>query len=450
MPLDRPKPDEEDKELAGFRSNKGSSKPMKASKNSFEDGYDSPLTESMPNPSSELCSEIMSDASSWIQDEEEGIARKPNIFRNFNKLTTSEKKTANDSDNNSQNNFKNNNHYEHNYNGAGNNSLEINSSWEVIEGSSIIMEVESSFKSESISSKRNDVPKKEITRNIGQVDPSASKKSSESLTATFASRAGSRNQQKEESKKLLKKKNKAKEGPFHYGPNSDEDDFDSEQEEFSYQSHQSDNNTKATPGKSHLSAKQTLTNKIQPVTSHQNSAHHSEQERSEENDWIGGGDEKKVPKSVNGQKERRVPDSPSSSQQIESMSTRTSPHLQYHPKLLKKQQTKVDKYVNQQDFKNFIQNSKRQIISEKNSLDNGRKQWKSPLRIVDKLVDDAQKRLKNKKQNEPLGRDTPFASLFNKWTSTLRNNSQQPEVRNKYNTHSSLRSNDSRVNGSVK
>lgn len=441
IPLGWPKPDEQDKNFEDSKGRKQKVWHNHKLNSSIQHGYDSELSESMPNPSSELTSDVVSDASSCIQDDEEGIARKPNVFKNFRKITTSERKTANDSDYVSQNNPKVSPRTESYNNGNVNNSIELNSSWEVVEGSSIIMEVESSFKTESMASKRNQTP---VTNPMTPDPWNKSQKSSESHTATFTSNNAPKGIKGEEAKNQDSEK-KVKGGPFHYGPNSEEEDYDSEREEYSYHAYskQSHKDSRATPTKTHNSERQNFKESITPELD--NSAHHSEAKNPEQDGWIGGGNSKKVPQSVNGNIGKRINDSPSSSQQFESMSTHTSPQFQAHPKLLKQQKKPRTKYMGTKDFKGFIQHAKQQIISEKPAQSKDRKRWKSPLTIVGRLVDDAQQRIKNKKKNEPLGRDTPFAHVYQKWEKNLRTQTPQPPLRNKYMSNSSLRSGDSRA-----
>lgn len=152
---------------------------------SIQDGYDSSLTSSNPDPSDKFSEEIISDASSWIQDEDEGVTRKPNVFGKGAKTAVSDKKTTNDSEVLSANNKYNNEQEEFNHSEERNGSIHINSSWEVVEGSSIIMEVEDSQRQDSVRSKKNDIAKAPSNppTNLNQ----DSKKSSETLTATFAS-----------------------------------------------------------------------------------------------------------------------------------------------------------------------------------------------------------------------------------------------------------------------
>lgn len=316
---------------------------------------------------------------------------------------------------------------------------ELHSSWEVVEGSSIIMEVESSFKSESITSKRNNGNMKDYLHNDLN---NRSIKSSESQTATFKSATVTKNDIKEETKK---NKNKKQEGPFFYGPNSEEDDYDSELEEHSFRSKQSNRDSKTTPTKTHKSANQDLKETIEQKN-HKNSEHHSEVGANDDG-WIGGNKEKKVPQSVRGNGGRRINDSVSSSQQVDSLSTHTSPQFQAHPKLVK-QKNQKSKYMDHKEFKGFIEKAKQQVISEKSNKSKDRKKWISPLRIVDKLVDDAQRRLKNKNKNEPIGQDTPFANVYSKWTGTLRNKTPQPPARNQNRTRSKIGSINSRAAGS--
>jgi hypothetical protein len=129
------------------------------------------------------------------------------------------------------------------------------------------------------------------------------------------------------------------------------------------------------------------------------------------------------------------------SRHLDSISTHTSPMLQSQSKLLNHKLHKVkkkhDNYVSQKQFKKFISSTKQNIISEKEGsikpLD--RKRCKSPLNIVDKLMEDANHRLRNKQRNERLRQDAPFASGNRQWNKNLRNEtsrnkSAQPKTRN--------------------
>mmetsp|Transcript_2379 Transcript_2379/g.2244 ORF Transcript_2379/g.2244 Transcript_2379/m.2244 type:complete len:111 (-) Transcript_2379:415-747(-) len=73
--------------------------------------------------------------------------------------------------------------------------------------------------------------------------------------------------------------------------------------------------------------------------------------------------------------------------------------------------------------------------------------WKSPLRIVDRLLEDANERLKNKKKLEKFGRDPSVAKTVNEWNGTLRNKSAQPTrklgTRSRIDSTSSYRSGNS-------
>jgi hypothetical protein len=127
---------------------------------SLEDGYDSSLTSSGPDPSDPYSVPNESDLSSCINDEDEGKAQTPNVFSKYSPTKSSINQI--------------------------NDSLSVHSSWEIVEGSSIVMEVEDSFS--TLRSKNKDeqifIEPIPISQLLNEHD---SKKSSESLTATFAS-----------------------------------------------------------------------------------------------------------------------------------------------------------------------------------------------------------------------------------------------------------------------
>ena len=111
----------------------------------------------MPIPTSELNSDEPSELSSNIEDEPEGIAQKPNVFQNNHKGNHSERKTAGGTD------------YASNpvtprkqvFNEQ--ESLKFNESdYEIIEGSSIVMELEDSFRTSSHASRRDNQHKQII------------------------------------------------------------------------------------------------------------------------------------------------------------------------------------------------------------------------------------------------------------------------------------------------
>lgn len=385
-----------------------------------------------------------------MQDEPEGVARKPNVFNHIKKGTTSEKKTANDSDYASHPKTP---KKEIKTKERDNSSIQLNDSWEVVEGSSIIMEVESSFKTESIASKRNKMLNNDILFDepVKLLDDSPvidmknlpeqleqlhnSRKSSESHTATFASNKVLNQIKKEEVKEVKSQKGtKVKDGPFEYdGPNSEVEDYDSEQE-FSYHANKSNLSNAGSQWNPTKEVKSVIPYDEDHILPESSSAKTVQKISSTETDhdgWIGSSDEKHAVKTVIG----RANDS-QTSHHLESLSTHTSPHLQSHSKLLKhhkiqKVKKKHENYVSQKEFKNFITSTKRQIISEKStsSKPQDRKRWKSPLKIVDKLVEDANQRLKNKRKCEHLGQDAPFASGFKQWNKTLRTKSAQPQTR---------------------
>ena len=279
-----------------------------------------------------------------------------------------------------------------------------------------------------------------------------SRKSSESHTATFASRPDHKKKEEQKSQYGRPITEKKKDGPFQYDQNSEEDDYDSEQESLEYppKPQQKNHDSSATPSKTHYTNKKDG-RRQDGIATGQNSSRHSNDE-----DWIGGSGEK-VPKSVRGIGHRGINDSSTSSQQLESMSTHTSPQFQAHPKLLKQKKlrkpgkskgfkkTKQEEgHVSHNDFKQFLTDSKRQIISEKSSSKKKMKRCKSPLTIVDKLVDDAQRRLKNKQKYEHLGHGAAFAATYGQFNGTLtRDKSAQPRQLKRCISNSSYKSNDS-------
>jgi hypothetical protein len=418
----------------------------------IQPGYDSTITESMPIPSSELSSDI----SSWITDEDEGIARKPNVFKRNGKMTTSEKKTTNDSDHHSYPKTQNN---EVKYWERDNSSIQLNDSWEVIEGSMVIREVESSFKTDSMASRRN----KKATHDISLDEPVKflndspvnnrdvldlpeqleqlhnSRKSSESHTATFASAKALNYLKQEETKgNKSQKGTKLRDGPFEYdNPDSEEDDYDSEQE---YSSHsnkvdQSHTGSQWAPSKAVKSVVPHDEDHIKPESSSVKTLLKTSSKETDQEGWIWSSDEKHAARTVIG----KINDS-QTSRHLDSLSTHTSPLLQSHSKLLNHKLHKVkkkhDNYVSQKQFKKFIASTKQNVISEKESSvkPQDRKRCKSPLNIVDKLVQDANHRLRNKQKYEHLGQDAPFASGYKQWNKNLRNEtsrnkSVQPKTR---------------------
>ena len=314
-------------------------------------GYDSSLTESMPIPEDELMSDIYSKNSSWLEDEDEGVARKPNVFWNFQVMTTSEKKTANESDHISNPITPHKEILQ-----GDNNSIWVNSSWEVVEGSSIVMEVESSIRTDSLNSIKNQTPGTDFA--TPDIEPlRVSRKSSDSKTATFTSNTGFKKPKEENKSENYQKSTQAKEGPFVYNsPNSEEDDYNSE-EEFSgnnsNKNNLSNNGSQWAPSKEVNSVTPQDSNHIQPESSSQKSSKNDSLKNLNEDGWIGNyhGPSSTIDNN------RGINDS-QSSQKFESMSTHTSPQFQYHKKLLNKKKHKKTKkngeYVSPRDFKKFL------------------------------------------------------------------------------------------------
>ena len=372
------------------------------------------------------------------------------MFNHLKKGTTSDKKTAIDSDFGSHPITP---RKEFATKERDNSSIQLNDSWQVVEGSSIIMEVESSYRTESNASKRNKklnhdmlfdepvkllddspvVDMKNLPEQLEQLHNS--RKSSESHTATFASIKGLYPIKKEEVKIAKSQKGtKVKDGPFEYdGPNSEVEDYDSEQE-FSYHSNKvnfSNAGSQWNPTKEVKSVVPNDDDHIMPESSSAKTIQKISSTETDHDGWIGSSDEKHAVKTVYG----RGNDS-QTSHHLESLSTHTSPNLQSHSKLLnhhklQKVKKKHDNYVSQKEFKNFISSTKRQIISEKSSPrpQEKKKRFKSPLNIVDKLVEDANQRLRNKQKNEHLGQGNAFASVFSQFNKTLRTKSVQPQTR---------------------
>jgi hypothetical protein len=375
----------------------------------------------MPVPTSELNSDEPSELSSNIEDEPEGIAQKPNVFQNNHKANHSERKTAGGTD------------YASNpvtprkqvFNEQ--ESLKFNESdYEIIEGSSIVMELEDSFQTSSHASRRGkeqdqvipesatkilEPPESHTPEPVSQnLQNSKLSSDSRSHTATFASGMGGftpKKVQKEETKSQNghAKATKVKDGVFEYdGPNSEEDDYDSEQE-YSYHSkgEQSNMGSQWAPSQAVKSVAPDGSDEIKPESSSQKSG----LSPSSGQNYNSSG-EKGAQSVITGQKGRNM-NSSRSSQHFDSLSTHTSPQFNA-PKLLQKTKFKKkekEKYVSQKDFKKFITVAKRQVSKSresrggKSTKSKQRKRWKSPLNIVDKLVDDANQRLKNKRKFIP-------------------------------------------------
>jgi hypothetical protein len=298
-----------------------------------------------------------------------------------------------------------------------------------VEGSSIILEVNSSYKTDSIASKRqNNVVTNHTTP---EPNPEQNSKSSESRTATFASKPAVKHEESKTGNLDIQSKN-SKEGPFEYGVCSGDEDYDSEQE--GYDVPRKHKNRSKTPTKGSNTHQKTSKMLKSPQKSPESSIMSEDS-----SDWITNPSHN-APKSVAPHQKS----SPSSSQHIDSMSTHTSPQFQSHPKLLRKQKLKKQKknFITHQQFKQFVSNVKANVVSEKPKKQLRRA--KSPLSIVDKLVDDAHRRLKVKQMNEPIGRDTPFADVYGKWNGTLRRDrSAQPKTPIRKNSDSTFRSDDS-------
>ena len=303
----------------------------------------------MPVPTDELDSDIYSNASSCLNEEDEGIARKPNIFQNFKTLPYSEKKTANDSVNYSNPITPRKEIYCDNMN----NSITINSSWEVVEGSSIIIEVESSFKTDSITSKKNKAPILTETKPEIDILRNENRKSSESKTATFTSNTGFRKQGEEENKSMKNnEEKKGKDKPFMYNElNSEEDDYNSEEEisSHSIKENMSNNGSQWAPSKEINSVVPHSGESINPESS-------SQKTLEKEGGWTGSSDEKGA-MSVKNKVDGQINESESSNK-FESMSTHTSPQFPFHPKLMKQKRqknkhkkAKKEGYVSKKDFK---------------------------------------------------------------------------------------------------
>lgn len=215
--------------------------------------------------------------------------------------------------------------------------------------------------------------------------------------------------------------------PFKYGTRSDHEDYDSEQEQYNKSGNLQKSNANKQPVQKFVSPTQeNKHSKVKPDTSPNFSLRNkakliSEDEESDGNNWIGGD---KNFKSARGDKHWRF-DSPSSSLQIGSASTHTS--QKFHNNLQKKKTT-VNNYIEKNEFKTFLHNAKRQVLSERNETLETTRKSKSPFRIVDKLLDDAQRRLLIKQENEQKGQDPALAIVYNSWNRTLRNNKSNNKV----------------------
>ena len=327
----------------------------------------------------------------------------------------------------------------------GDQSVDIHSSWEVIDGSSIVIEVEDSFYGSNATSK-NDEKQLQVLVSPQHYNEHESKKSSESLTATFASVKGTK-QKREEFKKFeqFKKNNEIKQNKlFEYGENSEDEDYNSEEEtksrtkNYNSVAKTADTNTKPISINDYTEISRPKSKKNDSLNIRVES--HSEQES--EAGWIESVSQ--VPKSVRNLNNRQTNDS-QSLKNFDSMSTHTSPHLKYTPK--GNRNKGKHKNINQKEFRSFIENAKLKATNQvKNKSTNKHKNSKSPLKIVDKLVMDAHRRIRTKKQSEKLAQDAPFASTYKQWGKGLRNNSQQTSTRalKRYKSKSSLNS-DSQV-----
>lgn len=252
---------------------------------------------------------------------------------------------------------------------------------------------------------------------------------------------------KEETKtqqKEIRPKEFTRDKPFKYETNSDHDDYDSEQDvqennkklhqanvdkDKTYKTLQSAQDNKPSKRKPDASPNFSLRNKAKLI---------SEDEESDGNNWIGGD---KNFKSARGDKHFKF-DSPSSSLQIGSASTHTSQKFQYN---LSKKKTTGEKYLDKNEFKSFLQNEKRQVLSERNETLETTRKSKSPFRIVDKLLDDAQRRLLIKQENEQKGNDTALALAYSSWNRTLRNNKKNKHPRSLHSQSVSRNQRDSQV-----
>ena len=93
----------------------------------------------MPLKTEEFSDDFYVDASSWIHEGDEGAIRKPNVAWKTVKVAVSDIRTANDSDIINPNNINNFDQHE-SFIINKEESFNSNSSWEVGEGSSIIIE----------------------------------------------------------------------------------------------------------------------------------------------------------------------------------------------------------------------------------------------------------------------------------------------------------------------
>lgn len=108
----------------------------------------------------------------------------------------------------------------------------MNSSWEVVEETSVVIEVEGSFRGDSIRSHRNDPQAADFQGSDKQRDHRG-KASTDTLTATFEKSSMKKSSNKENLKNHQKHaKGIAKEKPFEYDYNSEYEDYDSEDEEY--------------------------------------------------------------------------------------------------------------------------------------------------------------------------------------------------------------------------
>lgn len=373
----------------------------------------------MPIPTDELQSDTPSETSSCLHDQEEGTARKPNVFGNYQTLPHSEKKTAVGSEH-----FENFEGYTPNKEVKG---VEINSSWEVVEESSIVIEVEDGFgDSKGTLNDRETLERPDVT------------KSDDSKTATFASRV---NGVKIEESKTVQESHR-KEGPFRYNDlNSEEDDFDSEEEISMHSFKESHHGSQWMTSQKVNSVMPQDADHISPESSSKKA---TDKQNEKDEGWIGGKMEKMDTQSVNDNVMAKMNES-GSSNKFESMSTHTSPQFQAQKLIRKKEvrRKRKDEYVDKNQFGKFIKEAKKETS---NKLSSKGRPWRSPLKIVDRLVEDANKRLRNKEKMEPKGHGPAFSKTFKNWNSTLRNNrnkSAQPvreRITAKFRSESSYRS----------
>mmetsp|Transcript_11824 Transcript_11824/g.13425 ORF Transcript_11824/g.13425 Transcript_11824/m.13425 type:complete len:768 (-) Transcript_11824:17-2320(-) len=418
---------------------------------SIQEGYDSSLTSSASESELRRSSVFVSDASSCVLDEDEGTMRKPNELCNYNKVCNSDEKTANDSEYLSQRNFRPDENNPNEQKGG----IEINSSWEVLEGSSVVIEVESSLKQNSSQSDKN----QSISKNTLPVEPfidRGSKKSSETLTARFASYSKNESKQREEEEV----KPPAQSRPLHKAPvqqrlssfDSEDEGYDSEKDQLGYKHDSRNDNRNQRAVHEQRSGKEGRPRQINETFQNNSLNHRVESNSEANNSGKNSLNDDNVKRSTNESGNKKAPqsvkedhgkgaknDSQISSQQFGSVSTRTSPVVTAKPEVRKR---KVDecKYVSKKDFKSFLENVKTQASTKPPKNGATRKRWASPLKIVDKLVEDANRRLQDKRSNVHKARDPSFAQTVSGWNNTLRAKSQQPKSqdRSQIRSHKSI------------